>query len=297
MFLPANITLQFGDTGEFVAELQRRLSLINLFNEAFINATFDGNTVNAVKSFQSMQGLRVDGVAGPETLRRLNGMISGDTSSTTSSSSNQEEEQKKARDTALMVDAIFADAQAQPIDPTLMSAPAEEKREAPAAEKPAVPAPPPRSDMAQQQDAAIRQNSLLADMMIPQAPPAPQQPPQPTAEELQAKLMQQQAEMAKLQEQLKQQQAKPAEAAKPKEEPKAKEEQAVAERKPLSALLQKLVDYIESKLPRSVVDEVKAIGQTMARAGVREAAMPTEAVARAPELESGRGAQQQQQRG
>ncbi|MBN8542668.1 MAG: peptidoglycan-binding protein [Alphaproteobacteria bacterium] len=296
MFLPSNITLQFGDTGEFVAELQRRLSLINLFNEAFINATFDGNTVNAVKSFQSMQGLRVDGIAGPETLRRLNGMISGDTSSTTSSSSNQEEEQNKVRATALMVDAIFADAQQQPIDPTLMAAP-EEKREAPAAEKPSVPVPPPRNDLAQAQDTQAQQQNmeLLKQQEMARQQ---QQPPQPTAEELQARLMQQQAEMARLQEQLNQQQApKLEQAAKPKEEPKAKEEQAVVERKPLSAMLQKLVDYIESKLPRSVVDEVKSIGLAMARAGVREAAMPTEAVARAPELEAGRGAQQQQQRG
>jgi hypothetical protein len=281
MFLPVNITLQFGDTGEFVAELQRRLSLINLFNEAFINATFDSNTVNAVKSFQSMQGLRVDGVAGPETLRRLNGMISGDTSSS-SSSSNQEEEQKQAQATALMVDAIFADAQQQAIDPTPMAAP-EEKREVPLEKSVAAPPPPPpRSDMppqetSQQQIDALKQQQL-----------------QPTAEELQARLMQQQAEMAKLQEQLKQQQPKPLETAKPAEPSKPKEEQAVAERKPLSAMLQRLVDYVESKLPKSVVDEVKNIGQAMLKAGVREAAMPTETAPRAPELEAARGQQQQQ---
>lgn len=297
MFLPSNITLQFGDTGDFVAELQRRLSLINLFNEAFINATFDGNTVNAVKSFQSMQSLRMDGIAGPETLRRLNGMISGDTSNTSSDSNSEEEEQKKARANALLLDAIFAEAQTQTIDPTLINTP-EEKREAPVAEKPVVAAPPPRSDMAQTTEVQSQQQNIELIKQHDIARQQQQQPPQPTAEELQARLMQQQAEMAKLQEQLRQQQApKPEEAAKQKEEPKAKEEQAVVERKPFSAMLQKLVDYIESKLPRSVMDEVKSIGQAMARAGVREAAMPTEAVARAPELEAGRGAGQQQQRG
>lgn len=287
MFLPSNITLQFGDTGEFVAELQRRLSLINLFNEAFINATFDSNTVNAVKSFQSMQGLRVDGVAGPETLRRLNGMISGDTSTTNSSSNSEEEEKKRTQQTALMLDAIYADT-GQPIDPTLTAAPAtEEKRETPAPEKPAVPAPPPRSDMppqetSQQQIEAIKQQELAR---------------QPSTEELQARLQQQQAEMAKLQEQLKQQQTpeKPITEQKQAELQKPKEETA-PERKPLSALLQKLVDYIESKLPRSVVDEVKAIGQVMARAGVREAPVPGDTGPAAPAIEAGRGAQQQQQR-
>jgi len=294
MFLPVNITLQFGDTGEFVAELQRRLSLINLFNESFINATFDGNTVNAVKSFQSMQGLRVDGIAGPETLRRLNGALTGDSGTTSSSGSNQEEEQKQVQQTALLVDAIYADTQA--IDPTLTGAPAvEEKREAPA-EKPAVAAaPPPRENTAETQQ---RNTNLLADMLMQQ--PAQQQsvaPAQPTAGELQ----QQQLAALKQQELATkaQEQPKPIDAtAKPKDETKPKEQQEVAERKPLSALLQRLVDYVESKLPKSVVNEVKEIGQTMLKAGVREAAMPDAAGPAAPAVEAGRGAQQQpQQRG
>ncbi|MFO0069141.1 MAG: peptidoglycan-binding domain-containing protein, partial [Alphaproteobacteria bacterium] len=58
MFLPANITLQFGDTGDFVTELQRRLSTIQLLSEMMVNGAYDGNTVNAVKSFQSMHGIR-----------------------------------------------------------------------------------------------------------------------------------------------------------------------------------------------------------------------------------------------
>lgn len=80
MFLPANITLQFGDSGDFVAELQRRLATVKAHPEDAVTGHFDGITVNSVSSFQSRVGIRADGIAGPETLRRLNGVVSGDTS-------------------------------------------------------------------------------------------------------------------------------------------------------------------------------------------------------------------------
>ncbi|MFZ4541937.1 MAG: peptidoglycan-binding domain-containing protein [Rickettsiales bacterium] len=82
MFLPTNITLKLGDSGDFVTELQRRLSRVDCFNESAISGSFDGPTVNGVSQFQSLHGIRADGIAGPETLRRLNGAISGDFAST-----------------------------------------------------------------------------------------------------------------------------------------------------------------------------------------------------------------------
>ena len=94
MFLPSNITLQLGDSGDFVAELQRRLANVKAHSENGITGQYDGATVNSVSSFQARNGLRADGIAGPETLRKLNGVISGDTSSESSSSSNNEEEEK-----------------------------------------------------------------------------------------------------------------------------------------------------------------------------------------------------------
>lgn len=303
MFLPSNITLQFGDTGDFVAEMQRRLSIINLFNEAFINATFDSNTVNAVKSFQSMQGLRVDGVAGPETLRRLNGVISGDTSSSSSSDNKQEEE--RIQTTSLAKDMTFEQLSTPALDPmALGAATTEEKPVEKPVEKPAVAAPPPRMDGPTPQELQAQQQQQQMDAFKQQELARQQQQQQPTPEELQARLQQQQAEMQKLQEQIKQQQLgqeakqKPPEPPKPTEQQLAsKEETQQTERRPLSAMLQKLVDYIESKLPRSVVDEVKAIGQTMTRAGVREAPEAGAAGPAGPAIEAGRGAQQQQQRG
>lgn len=77
MFLPSNITLSPGDSGEFVQELQRRLSSLGLYPADETHGQYDGTTTRSVSGFQSQQGLRSDGVAGPETLRRLNGVISG----------------------------------------------------------------------------------------------------------------------------------------------------------------------------------------------------------------------------
>lgn len=76
-FLPATITLSPGDVGEFVAELQRRLILVRLMYEAERTGVYDDNTTVAVKNLQSMHGLKVDGIAGPATIRLLNGLITG----------------------------------------------------------------------------------------------------------------------------------------------------------------------------------------------------------------------------
>jgi hypothetical protein len=58
-------------------------------------------------------------------------------------------------------------------------------------------------------------------------------------------------------------------------------------------MVQKLANYFESKLPAPVLDEVKQLGQTMARSGVKEVAIP---VGPEPQrgVEVGRGQQQQQ---
>lgn len=73
MFLPSNITLQFGDSGDYVTELQRRLASRSYLSGDMLTGFFDASTVSAVRSFQTASGIRADGVAGPETLRRLNG--------------------------------------------------------------------------------------------------------------------------------------------------------------------------------------------------------------------------------
>jgi hypothetical protein len=79
MFLPSNMTLRPGDSGDFVAELQRRLASLDYLAEGQITTVYDAMTTSAVRTFQSRNGIHVDGVAGPETLRRLSGVFGGGT--------------------------------------------------------------------------------------------------------------------------------------------------------------------------------------------------------------------------
>ncbi|SDC60722.1 Putative peptidoglycan binding domain-containing protein [Pelagirhabdus alkalitolerans] len=68
--------LRPGDTGEFVSELQEKLVNNNFYPD--INADNNGidgiygpKTEDAVRRYQTMNGLTVDGIAGPETLTSL----------------------------------------------------------------------------------------------------------------------------------------------------------------------------------------------------------------------------------
>jgi peptidoglycan hydrolase-like protein with peptidoglycan-binding domain len=70
--------------------------MVGCFVPDQVSGFFDGTTVNGVMRFQGQNGLAVDGIAGPETLRRLNGVISGDTSAT----ERKEEENKIAQETS-----------------------------------------------------------------------------------------------------------------------------------------------------------------------------------------------------
>lgn len=71
MILPNSITLRPGDSGDYVTELQRRLAQRDLLSEMDITGFYDATTTRAIKTFQSANGLKVDGIAGPETLRLL----------------------------------------------------------------------------------------------------------------------------------------------------------------------------------------------------------------------------------
>ena len=298
MFLPTNITLQFGDTGDFVAELQRRLSRLDLLGEMMVNASFDGNTINAVKSFQSIHGLRVDGVAGPETLRRIAGILSGTSGSSTTSDNKQEEEKQQLRDGYIYEQMIAPPpAPSEPSLEALLSESAAAKQnpyDRPAGTPaPSSPMPPSRPDLAA---AAQRSAADLLSDALAQAPPQER-----AAEAVRASMHSEAKPDIKTE-------AKPPSPAEMKPDPAAKaaggnaakteEPNRDAEpqpqtRRPLSAFLQKIVDYIESKLPRHITQEVKEIGQNMLRAGVREASGALDAPARGQEIEAGRGAQAQ----
>lgn len=60
-------TLSSGPAGQDVRRLQRILVMIKLLDFTRITGTFDAQTVQSVKDFQSGAGLTVDGVAGPLT--------------------------------------------------------------------------------------------------------------------------------------------------------------------------------------------------------------------------------------
>lgn len=95
MFLPSNITLEPGDTGDYVRELQRRLNQRDLLSEISINGYYDGITTDAVRSFQMMSGLKSDGIAGPDTIRRLSSFgaaSSGDEESASDGDKKEESE-------------------------------------------------------------------------------------------------------------------------------------------------------------------------------------------------------------
>lgn len=79
MFLPSNMTLRPGDSGDFVAGLQRRLAALDYLAEAQVTTVYDAMTTSAVRNFQGRNGIVVDGIAGPETLRRLSGVSGGGT--------------------------------------------------------------------------------------------------------------------------------------------------------------------------------------------------------------------------
>ena len=67
--------LELGSSGERVRELQRSLAALLLLDADGVTGEFDRRTKTAVQSFQLAKGLRADGVAGRQTLRKVNTAI------------------------------------------------------------------------------------------------------------------------------------------------------------------------------------------------------------------------------
>lgn len=319
MFLPSNITLKFGDSGDFVAELQRRLAMVKCFSDDQVNGFYDGSTVNGVMQFQGSNGLHADGVAGPETLRRLNGVIAGDTSG--GSDDKKEEDTQRAHEADLR-NLVMADqhAQQEPLaawgEPALGAEPALAPAPQPVGLDPAMfapvaPAAAPliseadRADIARQQQAGPSAPAIeLAQMLV-------------AANAQQIQHDQQQATLAAntpppLQQPLAAPAPLPTQPAintapamaptpLPMAEPVQQAAPAVAEPQGLmqragrfaNAMVQKLADYFEAKLPPSVLNEVKAAGQVMAAAGMKEAPIPSGPEMGGPSQAPARGPEQQ----
>lgn len=292
MFLPSTITLKFGDSGDFVTELQRRLSLVDCFSESMINSTYDGATVHAVTAFQGRHGIHADGVAGPETLRRLNGVIAGDTGGAPPSDTKPEETQVTTQRPVQQF--TWGQAPADPFAQNLVTAavdtvvssavpleiPNPPSPVMPSQVTPTVPPPPPNPAGDDMLAALVQKPPAQMSGHMPE--PVSQRPPlvSPTAGQSVTPP------------------TPPAETVQNSPAPMEPEPQGLVGRaiKFANTMVQKLADYFESKLPPSVLREVQSIGVHMARQGVREipfAAEPTPA--RAAELPS-RGQEQAAQR-
>ena len=64
------VTLRFGDNSPAVKALQNRLNNLGYYHGA-INGDFGNNTLNGVTSFQSLNGIKADGIAGAATLEAI----------------------------------------------------------------------------------------------------------------------------------------------------------------------------------------------------------------------------------
>lgn len=332
MFLPSNITLKFGDSGDFVSELQRRLAAARHFSGDAISGFFDGTTVNGVSSFQSASGIRADGIAGPETLRRLNGVISGDSSATESGAKAEEEAraQQAQANHLLQQQQLLYEQQALLAQEQALLAQQQQQQQqaAPAPEPYAPPAPQaqPQATLPEVNYAAApayqppqpaRQplnDDTLAQMLLTQPPQQQQLPPTPQQAQVPHQPMPQtppqppippQPHQVPLHPQQQPHQVPYPPVAAPSSE--ANQQLAPTAEPPprgivgramhyANEIIQKLANYFENKLPDHVLSEVRSIGVVMARSGVQEASIPT-GPAPAREIEGPqRGQQQGQQR-
>ena len=78
---------KYGSTGSEVRTIQDKLKRWGYYN-GNVDGIYGSQTVAAVKKFQQKNGLKVDGIAGTQTLKAMGIMNSSSSGSTTSNSSN-----------------------------------------------------------------------------------------------------------------------------------------------------------------------------------------------------------------
>lgn len=78
---------KYGSRGNEVTQIQTKLKRWGYYN-GNVDGIYGTQTVNAVKYFQRKNGLTVDGIAGPATLKAMGIMTSSSSSSSSSSSYN-----------------------------------------------------------------------------------------------------------------------------------------------------------------------------------------------------------------
>jgi len=66
-----DIVIQWESEGDDVLQYQTRLNELGYLDEEYMTGKFNQPTVNATKAFQTMNGLKVDGAAGPQSLKLI----------------------------------------------------------------------------------------------------------------------------------------------------------------------------------------------------------------------------------
>lgn len=95
---------KYGSRGDEVTQIQTKLKRWGYYN-GNIDGIYGSQTVEAVKYFQRKNGLTVDGIAGPQTLKAM-GIYTSSTSSTSSSSNSS--------DVNLLAKLIYGEARGEP---------------------------------------------------------------------------------------------------------------------------------------------------------------------------------------
>jgi murein L,D-transpeptidase YcbB/YkuD len=314
MFLPSNITLQLGDNGDFVAELQRRLVGVKSLSEDAVTGSYDGRTVNGVISFQMRSGIRADGVAGPETLRRLNAVMAGGSwteEGSTGSSSAEEEAARAAANVTnsyRMMDDQAMSPQGMPMDihgngagaaalgaaavlPAAAIAMSESQnlqqqlmKESQQFQQQQGQSYDQVAQTLQQQQMMQRQMLMQQQMQQQQAMMAQQQMPPQMDPNLAPQAQQQPGgfgakppagQLPPQQSQQSQPLQQP-QGGLPQAESAPEQKQGILGKAmaKMDALVQKLASYFEAKLPPDVLSEVKHLGAVMAASGVKENRLP-----------------------
>lgn len=257
MLIPT-ITLQPGDSGENVRELQRRLAAVDQLSEDQINGSYDGPTTEAVRSFQGLHGLDVDGIAGPRTIRKLNAVVAGTAGNNDSDTRKEEEEVEQEIETVEQAAMALEQQERQLTEEELGLANHE----------PAMP-PPPKMD----EPKLPEMEQGTADSLFLDDP------------SLETNALKGKDEQAKAQEQeAKAQEQAPKEMQKPQGEALAQAEQSAKAEQELAAQQaipkepirfdDKALDAIDKSLSEPVKMEVKEAGVVMMKNGVQQTAVP-----------------------
>jgi len=99
---------KYGSRGEEVKQIQTKLKRWGYYNGS-VDGIYGSQTLAAVKSFQRKNGLTVDGIAGPKTLKAMGIMNSSNNSSASNSGATS-----NSSDTNLLARLIYGEARGEP---------------------------------------------------------------------------------------------------------------------------------------------------------------------------------------